>query len=287
MLLIATMCIIVAINIEKRINTPIEWIVTQYASVSEAQGMFYTIEDVNRNLVIIDGGWTVDAEQVRQVIAEHGNHVTAWIITHPHPDHVGAFNVIANDIEDIVIDHIYTVDVNYERYEETALDYDGFDACREFFKQKEKFNNIHYVHENDELELVGLHLKILSAWDEEVDKREINLCNVGSMCFRVDGESESVLFCADLGGSVEASVIEKHKDELAADYVQAGHHGNWGLSTEFYAHVSPKYVFFDSTDALLEQGELGYDAGELKDYFEAKGVEVHNYSSAPNEIVLH
>ena len=79
-------------------------------------------------------------------------------------------------------------------------------------------------------------------------------------------------------------MIEAHKDELSADYLQAAHHGNWGLTTDFYRYVNPKIVFFDSTDSLLEPGELGFDAGELKAYFEEQGAVVYNYSSAPNVV---
>ena len=49
--------------------------------------------------MLIDGGHTTDADEVREVIKEHGNHVAAWILTHPHPDHVGAFNEIMKNDE--------------------------------------------------------------------------------------------------------------------------------------------------------------------------------------------
>jgi hypothetical protein len=79
-------------NIEK--VTP-EWTVTQYGNPDVTNSMFYTVTDLYGNLVIIDGGYESDAESVRQIISEYDNHVSAWIITHPHPDHAGAFNVIA------------------------------------------------------------------------------------------------------------------------------------------------------------------------------------------------
>lgn len=45
--------------------------------------MFYTIEDKNNHLIIIDGGWTSDAGQVWKEIEEHNTIVDLWIITHP------------------------------------------------------------------------------------------------------------------------------------------------------------------------------------------------------------
>ena len=74
-----------------------EWTITSYAPIEGIQAMSYTIVDDNNNLIIIDGGYEADSETVKQIIHEHDNHVIAWIITHPHPDHVGAFNSIMSE----------------------------------------------------------------------------------------------------------------------------------------------------------------------------------------------
>ena len=63
--------------------------IPEYARASGNQTMFYTIEDKNNHLILIDGGWTSDAGQVWKVIEEHNTIVDLWIIT--HPDHMGAF----------------------------------------------------------------------------------------------------------------------------------------------------------------------------------------------------
>lgn len=68
--------------------------ITQYADITDGQAMFYTIESTKGELIVIDGGWVGNADYVRFVIGEKGNKVDAWILTHPHPDHIGAFNEI-------------------------------------------------------------------------------------------------------------------------------------------------------------------------------------------------
>ena len=66
------------------------WKVTQYGSDSDfQQSMFYTIKGSNGKLIVIDGGWDYDAKRVRDTIKKLGGKVNLWIITHPHPDHVG------------------------------------------------------------------------------------------------------------------------------------------------------------------------------------------------------
>lgn len=260
--------------------------ITEYGSVTGSQSMFYTIEDNQKNLVIIDGGYDADAGQVREVIAEHNNHVSAWLLTHPHPDHAGAFNEIMANPGDIVVDAVYAVEVHREAYEDTAENYDRIDVYEEFERLSVGLSGLHYVHENDVFELLGLKVKVLSAWDDETDGLDSNLCNNGSMVFVVSGTKESMLFCADMESDVQETIIKRHGAELNVDYVQLGHHGNWGPTKEFYEYTSPKAVFFDCPDNILNTENNIYDAYMLRDYFLEKGVLVYNFSTAPNVITI-
>lgn len=263
------------------------WTVTQYGDAGGNQLMFYTIEDKDNNLIIIDGGYDTDEAKVRNVIENHGNHVSVWIITHPHPDHAGAFNAIMSNPGDIIIDDIYTIEVNYERYLETAEDYDRFDVYETFLNLTKNLPDLNYVYENDEFEILGLKMKVLHTWDENTDELDENLCNNGSMMFILSGEEESMLFCADVESETQLFVIDRHADELDVDYVQLGHHGNWGLTAEFYEYTSPDAVFFDAPDWLVYTTDATYDAFILKDYFDKKGIKVYAFTTAPNTIILH
>ena len=256
--------------------------ITQYGDYDGQQHMFYTIEDSDRNLIIIDGGWDYEADVVREVIAQHNNHVCAWIITHPHPDHTGAFNVIAADLGDIVIDDVYTVDMDFDRYEETAQWYDVYEACEIYRSLIEKMDNVHIVNENDRFCCLELEFYVIHAWDDKVNHMPDHLCNNGSMCFIVSGSEDKMLFLADSQLEVEDDILDRHKDELDVDYIQLGHHGNWGPTTKFYDNINPKAVFFDSSRFIFE--EEGYDAPILKAYFEDRGVETYTFLTQPNSI---
>ena len=262
------------------------WTVTQYASDSGGQGMFYTVTDRRGYLAIIDGGFDVDSGQVLRQIRKHHNHVDAWIITHTHPDHVGAFNEIMTDPDTRPeVDHIYTVKANTERYRATARDYDDFSAHEDFAAAAAELPQVAYLEENDILDLGGLRMKVLSAWDERVDAMDSHLCNNGSLMFRLDAPRRSMLFCADVQKEMEPYILAGHREELAADYVQCGHHGNWGLTAEFYDLVSPKEAFLDGPAYLFEESDL-YDGYLLKKYFEEKGVVCHTFADAPSAVVL-
>ncbi len=78
-------------------DTERTWLITQYGP-RDVNSMFYTLYGGKGQLIVVDGGWTEDADFVRQTIKEMGGKVDAWILTHPHQDHIGAFNAIYSDL---------------------------------------------------------------------------------------------------------------------------------------------------------------------------------------------
>ncbi len=267
------------------------WNITQFGSDEGSQKMFYTITDANGGFVIIDGGFRADAPLVMDEIHKHGDHVDVWIVTHPHEDHVGAFLAIMEDealSASFSVDRICGTPVNEEKYRETAQDYDGFAFAEEYLRLIEKLPNVTELRENDELDLIGLHMKVLSAWDENVDAMPKHLCNNGSLMFMLSGSEEKMLFCSDVQSEMEPFILGKHQEELKADYVQLGHHGNWGLTKEFYAVVgAEKGAFADAPARILDDTTGKYDGPVLKEWLLEQGIPYYRFTTAPNTIVLH
>ena len=251
--------------------------------------MFYTITDRRGRLAVVDGGWEADAPDVEAVIRSLGGHVHAWIITHPHPDHVGAFNAVMAQFSDagIRLDHVYTVKVREKRYQETAEYYDDYASYEKFRTHCSNLGSVvTYLKENDELDLIGLHMKVLSAWDEHVDIFEDNECNNGSMMFRLEGGGKSMLFCADVQKEMEEYIVPAHREELKADFVQLAHHGNWGLTEAFYDLVDPEAAFVDGPSNVIDVTDGIYDGWILRDALLKKGVRLYRFGTAPNSVTL-
>lgn len=265
-----------------------EWTITDKGTTSGSQAMFYTIESDTGEFVIIDGGYDVDAELVKKTIAEHGNHVDAWIITHQHPDHAGAFNAIMSNNSGITVDHIYTMKANDAVYRATAADYDGIEVYDEFLKITKNMNNITYLKENDQVDIIGLNMKVLHAWDSDTDKLSANLMNNGGLVFTLSSNSESFLFCSDAENETEDAIIERHLADIrVVDYLQPGHHGNWGMTTKFYDYINPKLVIFDLPDNIIEDPiGVGYDAKKLWNYFVSRKIECKKFTDLPIEITM-
>ncbi|MDO4803991.1 MAG: MBL fold metallo-hydrolase [Lachnospiraceae bacterium] len=262
------------------------WDVTQYQTIRQKQAMIYTITDQSGRLILIDGGYREDADQIRSIIRDHGDRVYAWILTHPHPDHIGAFNAIMASDDGITVDRIYASNVNGERYHETARPYDDISCYDEFCQIAKELANITYLSENDTFSALGLDFKVLHGWDAHVDGLASHLCNNGSLMFKVSGKSTSMLFCSDTQKEMQKYILPGHRKELEADYVQCGHHGNWGLTEYFYRLVNAKAAFMDAPPYILEDRNGTYDGYQLLDFFESEGMTVFRYDGGTHSVRL-
>jgi beta-lactamase superfamily II metal-dependent hydrolase len=255
--------------------------------------MFYTIKDKNNRLTVIDGGYREDADFVKEVIEKEGGVVDNWIITHPHPDHVGAFNYICDHYKDeIKVNQIYAIDLDYDSYKERAKEWDGFEEYESFLSVTKDMKNLTYVQDGDTFEIDGLKCKVFNAYSDKIKELSKDLANDGSMMFKLYGNKESFLFCADVGHKISDKIIGEYKDELPSDYIQMGHHGNGGLTDEFYQYVKPKVAFFDAPEWLMKNvkkdtGEAGkWKTPEKIKLMEDMGATIYGYPTAPNTIVL-
>ena len=260
-----------------------EWIVTQHGR-NDINLSFYTIYNESKGLIVVDGGWTDDAFVVREVVDELGGHINAWILTHPHQDHIGAFNLLYNELEGITIDEIYTVDMATPEDCLLVAPWDNVDTYNDF--KALDITEITYVYPDDNFEICDLEFKILSAYDENVKNLSKDYLNDGSMMFTVKNDSETMLFCADVGIAMSDFLVGKYGDLLKADYLQMAHHGYGGLSDEFYQKVSPKVAFFDAPDWLMYDETGKYDNPENAALMEDLNAEIYSFNSAPNSIVL-
>lgn len=262
-----------------------KWLITQYGGADGNPLMFYTMQDEEGHLIVVDGGWKEDADYVRRVIRGLGRKVDAWILTHPHRDHAGAFTEIYKKPGKLKIKKVYAVDMAPP---EVCLEKSPWDETEVYETwQTLDIANLQYVHAGDTFEVKGLSFEIFNAYDAYVDALSNDLLNDGSMLFRVTAVNESMLFCADVGKRMSDYLLEKYGDALQSDYIQMGHHGNGGLKESFYRSIGAKAAFFDAPDWLMQDTSGRYTTMKNTYLMAECGAKIYSFSTTPNRIILN
>ena len=267
---------------------PATWELTQYSDASGSNSMCYSlVNQSDGTLILIDGGWSANADTVRRIIDENGGRVKAWFLTHYHGDHIGAFNEVYAEYRDR-IERIYVNPLDWETFEPIARDWDTPEAFRSFLDQTADADNVVTLVRDDELDIDGIHIRVFNAFDDHVRELSTDWPNDSSLVMKFSFSEDSLLIMGDLargGIPLGQYLLDTYGAEtLRADYVQAGHHGNWGQPIEFYAALKPRVIFQDAPEALMT-GEQ-YDAKDLRAWCEANGIEAYDYRTAPNRFTL-
>lgn len=108
--------------------------------------MFYTLKSPEGKLIVIDGGVEANASYVRQVVKANGGTVHVWFLTHPHPDHIGAFNQIYADPWGIRIEQIYDNSLDMAYYDTVDKEWDGIETYRKYLGLIQGATNVMHLH---------------------------------------------------------------------------------------------------------------------------------------------
>lgn len=262
---------------------------TQLRNNSARQMMGYTIKTDNDKIIVIDGGLKEDAPNLLNKIKQEGGEVEAWFLTHPHIDHVGAFQEIVKT-SDIKINNIYTT-LNelswYEEYEKSRIP-----EIKEFFEtlETEKIkNNIHEVSINEKIKIDNIKCEILGIKNPEITNNPINN---SSMVIKMKVHNKSIIFLADTGIESGQKLLKNQKEKLKADILQVAHHGQGGAEKEVYEQINPKICLWPTTDWLWDNDPgTGYNTGiwttiETRNWMEELKV-TKNYIEKDGDITIN
>ena len=203
-----------------------DWTVTRYgATYAEdyLHHMFYTVKNKSGHLIVIDGGWDKNQKYVRQVIKKNGGVVDLWIVTHPHPDHAGAFLKIAQKPNGIKIKKVVTTKIPRTVYKDPS--FFGYDIWKNLNKCLKNMT-VRYVKTGDRLSFYGLSIRFYNSYGSEMKAfTDRWICNQYSLAFMLKGKSHSMFFAGDMNMGAAMYVASKYGTKLKADYLQMPHHG--------------------------------------------------------------
>ena len=255
------------------------FVLWQLPSQVDTIGNSYVIRTVNGKVIVMDGGYEAEKDYLRGFIDALGGKVDAWIISHPHDDHIMALVALLDNPKGLKIEKIY-----HSRFSTDAL-IDGesestAQITRKFYSQLDKATDIFVVecHPGDEFEIDGVNFKILSEQNPEFAQR--NPYNNSSMVVKMWDREKSFIFLGDLGVEGGQKLLDsQYAGDLECDYLQMAHHGQAGCDKKFYETVKFRACLWPSPTWVYnaEMGQLR--TAEVRGWIKELGITEHYVSN--------
>lgn len=251
----------------------------QLPSRIDSIGNSYVLRDCDGHIVVMDGGLKEEKEFLCGFLASLGNKVDAWIISHPHNDHMGALAQILKKPDGLRIERIM-----HSRFSEKLIDAEPQCAaeCREFYRMLDEGNIpvTDWQEPGEEFSIGKIHLKIIGVTNHEL---LTNPYNNSSLIIRVWDRAKSILFLGDAGIECGNKALNSPFSEyLNADYVQMAHHGQNGCSRNFYHSIQFKACLWPTPSWVwTNNAGQGYNTHvfqtiHVRDWMAEKGITEHH-----------
>lgn len=224
--------------------------------------MGFVLVTKQNNVIVVDGGRAEDMPLLKEYIG--GRHISAWILTHAHDDHISGIvhEFKENGGADFDIEKIY---YNMPNYDELMKKTEGEVPDLEYFRRELSnlvgFNSIlpmigdraHVVEQGETFEVDECKIEVLYTYHDGLYS---NLMNDSSVVFTVTTPNKKVLFLGDLGPEGGDVLYEESRDKLKADIVQMAHHGHMNVGMEVYAAIMPEACMWCCADWLYNEPEI-------------------------------
>ena len=265
-------------------------------SATGAQNLSIVIKSPNGKLIVVDGGWEADADKLSSLILQQGGKVDAWLITHPHEDHVGALCAVLNDTSrKIKIDKIYCSLATPDWYRQVSPTGAGIaDQLLSAFTKLPVGTVTNNIGRGREIVVDDVNIRVLNNRGVYT----YNGVNNSSLIYKIRVSGQSILILGDLAYDGGKDLIKTcTAAELKSDIVQMAHHGQQGVDQDAYALIAPTTCLWP-TPAWLWNNDNGggvgsgpwgtlttrawMDALGVKDNRSLKDGDVHMYLGMPS-----
>jgi beta-lactamase superfamily II metal-dependent hydrolase len=232
----------------------------QLTETSEFMMSFVLITKSN-NAIVIDGGRPADMPLLKKYVGNR--HISAWILTHAHIDHITGFidEFNRNKLADFDVEKVY---YNFPPYHELMertdvpdigyFRYDLNEVLPSFLKIEPELKDIaHVVRQGESITIDECRIDFIFTYHDGLFS---NLMNDSSLVFSITTPNKKVLFLGDLGPEGGDVLYEESRHLLKADIVQMAHHGHMNVGMEVYAEVMPEACLWCCADWLYNEPEI-------------------------------
>ena len=226
-------------------------------------GMCYIIKLSNGSAIIIDGGFNTakcadniynTLEKLEVAKTNDRFIIEAWIITHGHGDHAGAFKMFSS---------LYSAKA---RVRNVILSYPPNDKLivsggKSF--STEAFSTATVITPHAGLKYYFGNVTISMFYTPDMiyaNGYQIDNFNDSSLVFRIEGGGASAMFLGDAGETVSTELMASYEESaFKSDIFQISHHGlytsansghNWTNQEKFYKAIGASYVFLPMQEYL-------------------------------------
>lgn len=224
--------------------------------------MSFVIVTKNNNCIVIDGGREEDMPLLKEYVGSR--HISAWILTHPHSDHISGImsEIKKNNLADFDVEKIYynfppislmdkTEDVPDVKYYVSEFN----DGLVEFVNETEPLikDISHIVKQGESIQIDECKIDFIFTFHDGIYS---NMMNDASLVFKVNAPNKSVLFLGDLGPDGGDILFRESRHLLKSDIVQMAHHGHMNVGMEVYAAVMPEACLWCCPEWLYNEAEV-------------------------------
>ena len=222
--------------------------------------MSFVIVTRNNNAIVIDGGRPLDMPLLKKYIG--GRHISAWILTHAHEDHISGFvdEIEKNGGSDFDIEKIYYNFPPYSLIENRNVrNYEYY--SEELNEMLPAFNKIepqihdkcHIVNQGESIVVDECKIDFIFTFHDGLYN---NVMNDASLVFKLTAPNKTVLFLGDLGPDAGDYLFRESRHLLKSDIVQMAHHGHMNVGMEIYAEIMPEACLWCCPDWLYNEPDL-------------------------------
>ena len=221
-------------------------------NITDANGMSYVLQLEDGSFVIYDGGRLEDADRLFTYLTrmqEKCNpqgkiEIAAWILTHAHGDHYGAFQAFSRMYADQAV--VRRILLNAPPAAPEVINpsvHDSFlnEAVYELAARHPQARVIK-VFPGQRLKLAGAEIEVLQTYEDVLPMR-LDYLNEASVVTRVSIAGQKILFLADAELKADRR-LEELGAALKSDFMQVAHHGWSGGTDVLLRNIAPRVLMW-------------------------------------------
>ena len=213
-------------------------------------GLCHVIRLEDGSFIIIDGGHETDVvtDQLIKVLEKQAPDrnqivIAAWIFTHAHRDHVGAFIRIGKNmpknwkVERFIYSFPNAVDADGAASAQNSVD----NLVNNSYPDAERI----VAHPGQVFWIRNAKIQMLFTLDLLYPTKP-EFYNNASLVFTIDLEGQKLMYQGDMGPEADTIIRKLYSAALKSDILQVAHHGFKGASVQMHEAVRPTYVLVPS-----------------------------------------